>query len=77
MVPTVSFTVPSLGAPAPIEATATEEEILSAAGRILSARRREMRGPSKIVPCPRCGTKLNARQRRKPCACGHKFRRGE
>jgi hypothetical protein len=73
----MNFTIPSLGAPAPVEATATEEEILSAAGRILASRRRQHRGPSKIRPCPRCGATLNARQRRQPCACGHKFRRGE
>lgn len=73
----MSFTVPSLGGPAPVEAMASEEEILSAAGRILSSRRREHRGPSKVKACPRCQLQSTARQRRKPCACGYKWRRGE
>lgn len=76
--PSFDWVCPSDGAAAEAPAApADAAAILSAAGRILSARRRVRAGPAKLLPCPGCGRPLTARQRRKPCACGRRWRPGD
>lgn len=76
----MTITIPSFTSsppPSRLEDEFSEEAILAAAGRILSARRTARGGPpAKLEPCPSCGQPTNARVRRAGCVCGHRWPRG-
>lgn len=74
----MTITIPSFtdaGQPPRLEERFPEEDILAAAGRIMSARRTTRSGPAKLEPCPSCGQPTNARVRRVGCYCGHRWPR--